>query len=71
MPPDSTVHHAATIHLLFDALMILLQFFVSSKFVLVIAFSFVFFAISLVLSIYKPQSCSVQRGSIDQSIKID
>ena len=43
MPPDSTVHHVATIHLLFDALMILLQFFVSSKFVLVIAFSFVFF----------------------------
>ena len=39
----ATVHPAATIHLLFDALMFLLQFFVSSKFVLVIAFGFGFF----------------------------
>ena len=43
MPPASTVHPVATVHLLFDALMFLLQFFVSSKFVLVIDFSLVFF----------------------------
>ena len=42
--PASTVHASSqTVHLLFDALMFLLQFFVSSKFVLIIAFGFFFF----------------------------
>ena len=40
---SATVHDAATVHLLFDTLMFLFQFFVSSKFVLVIAFGFSFF----------------------------
>ena len=39
----NTIHNSAIVHLLFYALMFLLQFFVSSKFVLVIAFSFGFY----------------------------
>ena len=59
----STVHSSITIHptapvlLHFMLLLFLLKFFVSSHFVLVIAFSFsfFFFKFPLALSIYKPQ----------------
>ena len=47
MPPSSHCSSYSTVHFLFDALMFLLQFFVSSKFVLVIAFVLVSFVISL------------------------
>ena len=54
MPPASTVHHGL---LLFNAFVVLLQFFVSSKFILVIAFGFVIFGNFLYTEhLYKPQS---------------
>ena len=54
---SSTVHPAAHVLLYFTLLLFLLQFFVSSHFVLVIAFSFSFFCNFIYTEhLYKPQS---------------
>ena len=54
---SSTVHPAAPVLLHFTLLLFLLQFFVSSHFVLVIAFSFSFFGNFIYNEhLYKPQS---------------